>query len=506
MELDARKISGGTVLEADFCIIGAGPAGIALARELTDRNRSVLILESGGRQPETSLQKLNEGRVVGDPYIGLRRSRCRAIGGAAHLWNTAAAGIQGAKYAPLDPCDLEARADLGREGWPFDYSALEPFYRRAQALCGLGPFQYEGEQWFDANRGGFALGEGLTTKIYQFGAADVFTRWYPGEIRAGDNISLCHHATVCGLETDIAGKKIVAARLASSSGSRVRARAKIFVLAAGAIENARLLLLSNAGDSSAPGNRHGWVGRCFMEHMRDYALTLAPRSPELFSAAGFYDAHPAPDGTVVGGRIALAEPAVRNHQLPNASVTLLPRPRIRLPNSRLVRLLRRLAGRSPSMGYGWSRVEGLSRRCDAFQLLINFEQHPHPENRVVLAAARDFFGVPRAELYWRWRAEEQAGLEKLRTFLAAGVEAAGLGRVEILRGRKPDPNAHHHAGTTRMHEDPRYGVVDGDGRVHETDNLYVTGASVFPTAGFANPTLTIVALALRLAEHLTNRI
>jgi choline dehydrogenase-like flavoprotein len=134
------------------------------------------------------------------------------------------------------------------------------------------------------------------------------------------------------------------------------------------------------------------------------------------------------------------------------------------------------------------------------------EQRPDPENRVVLARRRDCFGVPRAELHWRWRAEEQAALEKLRTFLAAELETAGLGRVEIRPGQRPDPNAHHHSGTTRMHEDPRYGVVDGDARVHGTDNLYVTGASVFPSAGFANPTLTIVALALRLADHLKQRI
>lgn len=505
MELDARKISGETVLEADLCIIGAGPAGIALAREFIGRNTSVLILESGGPQPETSIQRLNDGRVVGDPYIGLRRSRCRAIGGTTYLWNTTVAGVQGAKYVPLDPCDFQERADLTHTRWPFDYSALEPFYRRAQALCRLGPFKYEGEEWFDGKLSGFAFGDGLTTKVYQFGAGDIFTRLYPGEICAGDNISLCHHATVCGLETDIAGKKIVAAKLASRPGTQFRARASIFVLAAGAIENARLLLLSDGGKSTAPGNRHGWVGRCFMEHLKDYALRFIPRSPELFSRARFYDAHSAPDGSIIGGRIALAESAVRNHRLPNASVTLFPRLKTWPFSGRLARRLWRLARRRPTMGYGWSRVDDLSRRYDAFQLLVNFEQKPDPENRVVLARSRDFFSVPRAELHWRWRAEEQADLEKLRRLLAAGFEASVLGRVEIRSGEKPDPNAHHHAGTTRMHENPRYGVVDGDGRVHETDNLYVAGASVFPSAGYANPTLTIVALALRLADHLKQR-
>jgi len=150
-------------------------------------------------------------------------------------------------------------------------------------------------------------------------------------------------------------------------------------------------------------------------------------------------------------------------------------------------------------------VPNPSEVFDAFQLLVNVEQLPNPENRVVLATTRDPLGVPMVEVHWRWREEEQAHLERLRATLARGIEEAGLGRVRIRSGLRPDPNAHHHAGTTRMHSDPRKGAVDTDGRVHGTDNLYATGASVFPTAGFANPTLTIVALALRLADHLKQR-
>ena len=157
-------------------------------------------------------------------------------------------------------------------------------------------------------------------------------------------------------------------------------------------------------------------------------------------------------------------------------------------------------------GYGWSALPDPAVVFEAFQVIVNLEQRPHPENRVVLAGTRDPLGVPRVELQWRWRAEEQAALERLRGALGGWLEDSGLGRVSIQAGARPDPNAHHQAGTTRMHPDPRHGVVDPDGRVHGTDNLYVTGASVFPTAGFANPTLTIVALALRLADHLKQRL
>ena len=511
MELDARRIPDGTVLEANICIVGAGPAGIALAHEFIGHKVDVLLLDSGGLKPEEHVQELNEGAVVGDPYAGLRKTRCRGVGGTVCLWNTPVGSELGAKYVPLDPCDLEERADFPHGGWPFDYSHLEPFYQRAQTLCGLGPLAYEGKDWSQGEHACLALdGERLATRVYQFGVARLFTRSYPRDVGRSVNTCLCHHATVYELETEGRGRRVVGAKLAGLSGGQLRVRATIFVLAAGAIENARLLLLSNGSSSDALGDRHGWVGRCFMEHPRDYALTLIPRSPDLFKAAAFYDAHPARDGTIVGGRVALDERAIRTARLPNASVTLLPRPKME-PSSigvraRLLSRLRHLVGRQPRSGYGWSRISEMSRTFDAFQLQVNFEQRPNPENRVALARKRDLLGLPQAEVHWRWREEEQANLERLRTVLASGLEGAGLGQVVVHTGLRPDPNAHHHAGTTRMNADPRYGVVDADGRVHGTDNLYVTGGSVFPSAGFANPTLTIVALALRLADHLKLRI
>ena len=168
----------------------------------------------------------------------------------------------------------------------------------------------------------------------------------------------------------------------------------------------------------------------------------------------------------------------------------------------MLRWLRRLGSARPATGYGWSRQRDPAAVYDAFHLLVNLEQRPHPENRIVLSPARDAFGSPRAELHWEWRGEEQVRLELLRAFLARAIEDAGLGTVLIDAALPSDPNAHHHAGTTRMSADPHDGVVDANSRVHGMENLYVSGASVFPTAGFANPVLTIVALALRLADHL----
>ena len=340
--------------------------------------------------------------------------------------------------------------------------------------------------------------------------------------------TLLHHATVTGLEAEDNGGGVKGVSAVTSSGATVRVEAPIVVLAGGAIENARLLLLlAEAGRSEIDGGAE-WLGRCFMEHPRDYALTLFPKSPDFFREASLYDAHTTGDGTIVCGRIALTGEAVRGG-LPNASATLLPRAKVRRPPGglagRVVQRVHSLGGRLSGAGlagrvlqrvhalvrgpagggYGWSRDAEASHRFDAFRVLVNLEHRPHPENRIVLDEARDRHGVRRASLHLRWREEEQAGLVRLRTALAGWLEGADLGRVEVEIDERPDPNAHHHAGTTRMHQDPAMGVVDPEGRVHALENLYVTGASVFPTAGFANPMLTIVAMALRLADHLKAR-
>ncbi|MGH7665156.1 MAG: GMC oxidoreductase, partial [Gemmatimonadaceae bacterium] len=243
----------------------------------------------------------------------------------------------------------------------------------------------------------------------------------------------------------------------------------------------------------------------FMEHPRDHALTLIPRSPTLFRDAAFYDVHAAADGTMVAGRFALTERTLEEDGIPNASVTLLPRRRRR---SRVSRLRERFGGHRARQraGYGWYTLDDPAASFDAFQLIVNLEQRPHPENRVLLGARQDRLGLPEPELHWRWKDGDQAELDRLRSVIARALEEAALGRVEIQSVLRPDPNAHHHAGTTRMSVDARGGVVDAHGRVHGVANLFVTGASVLPTAGFANPTLTIVALAIRLADHLAERL
>jgi choline dehydrogenase-like flavoprotein len=295
-----------------------------VAREFVGCKTTIAIIESGGLDVEARAQRLNEGSVIGTEYAGLGQTRCRAVGGTAQVWNTTVRGTRGAKYAPLDPCDFAHTSRAITTEWPLEYCDLDVYYRRAHKVCSLGPFTYDGAAWADDDHPLIALDNApLSTKVYQCGSGRVFTETYPQELAGSGNILLCRHATLLHFRMSTDGRKVIEAHCVSSTGTPFMTRASCFVLAAGAIENARLLLLWR----ESAGSGDSWIGRCFMEHPRDYALTLHPRTPDLFRRARFFDLHTAPDGTVIAGRIAVDGSMLRKLDLPNASVTLLPRPK-----------------------------------------------------------------------------------------------------------------------------------------------------------------------------------
>lgn len=472
---------------ADVCIVGAGPAGMTIALAIGEAGRAVTVLESGGLRSLKQAQELNDGDHRGEPYLGLVRTRHRQIGGTANIWNVWVHGELGAKYVPLSRRDL---AD-----WPLEWEDLEPHYIEAQELCGLGPFEYGADYWTTPTRRPFALdGTHLTSNIYQFGFGRRFTVDLPNRLQRSAAVTVMPSTTVVGLTWDEGTHRVLGVRVIDGHGRGDEITARAVVLACGAVENARLLLLSGLGETSP------WLGRGFMEHARDFSLALVPSTPGPIGEAAFYDLHESHGGVLVGGRLALTEEAQENEQLPSASMTLFPRlgGRKRTLGARMLRLLRRAAGIDQPGMYGWSRT---TSSAEAFRIILNLEQRPLEANRIELGSRLDRFGNPLPRLVLHWTDEDQARLEHLREAVAASFRAAGIGRLDFTKGVRPDLSAHHHAGTTRMGEGPRDGVVDRDGRVFPTQNLFVAGASAFPTAGFANPTLTIVAMALRLARH-----
>ena len=474
----------------DVCIVGAGPAGLTAAFALGAAGRRVVLLESGGLRSSSDAQELNDGDHEGVAYDGLAQTRHRQIGGTVNIWNVPVQDKPGAKYVPLNLKDMA--------GWPLSWKELRPYYVEAQALCGLGPFEYGAEYWATPARKPFQLdGTGLTSGVYQFGTAERFNRVLVNMLRNTESITLVPAAAVVGLIVEPHGNRLRGVRAVDGNGRAFELMARAVILACGAVENARLLLL--AGFGRKVGAK--WLGRGFMEHARDFSMLLIPNSPELFEVASFYDQHHSADGTLIGGRLALTDEALHDLALPNASMTLFPRARAgRGALNRVLLAIQRAAGRKRGR-YGWSQVRSPANAFDAFQIVLNLEQRPHPWNRVELGSRSDRFGNALPRLFLEWTEQEQSSLNRLRNLLGEWFQTAKLGRLLTTESRRPDMNAHHHAGTTRMGVSPEDGVVDIEGRVFGSDNLYLAGASVFPTAGFANPTLTIVALALRLARH-----
>lgn len=505
VELDARIAPFGATLHADVCIIGAGPVGLALARELTTvGGRQVLLLESGGYTPDNEIQELNAGETTGDPYEDLRLCRYRGVGGTSAIWNTWFEGIRSAKYVPLDPIDFEPREWVPWSGWPFGRKLLDPYYARANAICGLGPFDFDAAPW---NVGGhnllmFSPG-GLSNCSYQYGRSDQFTATLPAQVAVSASATLVHGATVTELLLSGGGGQVQGVRWRTLTGGSGTAQASCFVLATGGIENARLLLLTL-------GERP-WLGRGFMEHPFDSSLQLSSRHPALLETTGFYTHRPTELSIPVLGRIGLSPELQRREKLRNASIRLLhdAEPMV-LQSASLRPAVRGLIPFPAARRLLGNAIRGLARlarpvSAARYQVIMDLEQGPHPDNRVRLSDRRDRFGRPQAVLDYRFREEDALNRTRVCAIVMRELERAGAGRVVADPTQTIDFKHHHHSGTTRMHPDPTLGVVDEQLRVHGMENLFVAGSSVFPTTGFANPTLTAIALTLRLADHLAKQ-
>lgn len=530
MIIDGRSIEAGTRLEADVCVIGAGPAGIAIARAFQGSPWRVVILESGGSTPsdEPRATAATRGESVGHPYIPLELSRARGIGGTSTHWPMELEGDEGWVARPMDAVDLEARAGMPFHGWPFDRASLDPYYARAQVIGRLGPYAYDADDWAsDVDGRLLPLDPAIvTTRIVQRGM-ETFAAELP-TLERSRNVRVVVRATAVELTTTDDGGAISLVRARTRSDADLTVRARLVVLACGGLDNPRLLLANRDRWPAGLGNANDLVGRFFMERLTARGAVFLPSGPGFDNRLALYRSHVTGD-TRVQATLALAEDLIRREGLLNALFWL--RRRSLAATSEGVRSLLVLARASRKRPFP-DRLSGHVRNVarDAgpigrtimaslpgghgsrpvIALGVQAEQSPDPDSRVTLGSGTDDFGLPLPRLDWRPAARDRDSIRRTIELLDAAMRSAGLGRLVGWLGDEEPPvvfnGAFHHMGTTRMHPDPRHGVVDADGRVHGLANLYVAGSSIFPSVGCINPTLTIVALAVRLGDHLRDRL
>lgn len=510
---DAASIATDAPLTADICIIGGGPAGISIAREFIGTPYKVILLEGGGAEIEADSQDLYRGANVGRPYYDLDVCRLRFFGGTSNHW----AGW----CRPLAPIDFKKRSWIPHSGWPINHDDLTPFYGRAEKVVQLPTTGFDQEHLLRAYPGTAAFPfdpKVLNPECYQFSPPTRFAEVYGPELNKASNISVFFHANVVAIERDPGGSAIRSVRYATLGGKRREVRAKTFILATGGIENARMLLASNIG------NDHDLVGRFFMEHPEPIGgmlMLIDQRDPRWVPYVYSHPQRHVDHNTLgcIGINAALQEregiinTRVGFHYLP-------------VMHSEGMTALQQLLGREeeaivPDASFGqnlWhvaSDIEGLSREAidrvshgkpmlQLIELEVYGQQAPNPDSRVTLGEERDALGIPRLKMDWRLSDFDRHSVDRMLRIVAQEFGRMGLGRMKMtFKDWTSDfYYGNHHMGTTRMSDDPRSGVVDADCKVHGVPNLYVAGSSVFTTSGNAPPTLTIVALALRLADQL----
>lgn len=523
MIIDGRHISDGSVIVTDICIVGSGPAGMSLALRLAKiTSQRIVVAESGNIAHSDRNQELAGGVVVGQQYFPVVETRLRRIGGSSWSW--------GGVLCQLDPVDFEERDWVPHSGWPISSTAVAGFYPEALRILGVRSLCKSDMSQWASNSDDVARAELFFTTPKRFG------RDHAAEISLSKQIDLYVETTVLLLNPAPDGRRIILAEAGSLTGSRFSIRARVYVLAGGGIENARLLILTNRRHDTEIGNGSRRLGRFFMEHPR-----LTDR---LWIDRGLEAIEPIVNGAAGRrsfGRLSLAKEAQQRERILNYHANLsfgyVGQEGPAWNSVRRIALaMRKPWSDSPyfqDAGGGrtkicWSDLaqslahpgntmtaivaSGLKpRRLRRFISIVSgLEQAPDPNNRIVLSNTRhDSFGQPQAELHWSLGLAERKtyeyGLERVITYLDMRVPGAKKALLDRARWERDVLGTWHHIGTTRMSDQSSSGVVDTDLKVHGMDNLYIVGSSVFPTGGAAAPTLTIVALSLRLADHLSKQ-
>ncbi len=548
MRTDANSIAQGSRLRADLCIVGAGAAGISLALALERSGLDIVLLESGAEREDAATQALYAGTVADERLHSAPDTyRVRRFGGSTTLW--------GGRCMPMDPIDFERRDYVPDSGWPFDEAALSPYYERANRLCEAGEFAYTAESAFPRGMkpmiGGFESPEFSSNHLERFSCPTDFGWRYRRRLEQGP-VRVLVNANFCHFEQGEASGKVGAAVVRTLKSVSFFVQARAYVIATGGLETPRLLLSTPGASGRGLGNAHDVVGRYYMCHLAGTIGTV-----DLSAAPSVWHGYQvSADGVYCRRRLALTPQAQREYGIGNfiarlhhpripdpghgigiLSLLYLARPAIpyeyakRLyedeapqSGSRLAHLRNVIVGMPGTAAFLWHWLKArtlaerkfpsiiVTPRNRRFSLDFHAEQAPNRDSRVTLGHETDALGMRKLHVDWRYADEDLRTVSVALSRLAAALQASGVGRFEYdpeqVEAEMTRYGAYggHHIGTARMGDDPRHSVVDADCRLHEADNVFLAGSAVFPTSSQANPTLTIVALALRLAEHLRKQL
>ncbi len=490
--IDARTVPAGTVLEPDLAIIGGGPAGITLALALAHTPLRIMLFESGGLDFDSATQALYAGRTAGVKYLPLDASRMRYLGGSTNHW--------GGWCRPLDAIDFEKRDWVAYSGWPFGIAELAPYFKRAQDLVEAGPWLYDGA---DAAMAALApllkLGDGgVYTSWFQFSKQrdsilpTHFGERYGDDLKHIPNLKVYLRANATALNLAANAASLDTLDIATLGGHKFHVRPKLAVLAMGAVENARLMLASDGVATGGVGNQNGLVGRFFADHPipRDTA-TLVSFAGDM---AGYYFNPAQVDGALIRATYAPSDAFKRSAKVLGSLTTV--------ENPVELNELDKAAIVTAALAVGAE-----ASNAKAFSVGCGLELEPDPNRALSLTGERDALGMPRLKLTNRVSDSDFRRYRDTMKELGRQLLAAGTGMIRLNYDTRAEWEGaldwgDHHLGTTRMHADPQHGVVDANSRVHGIGNLFVAGSGVFPTYSASNPTLNLVALTLRLAQHL----
>lgn len=508
MHIDARQLPQDTLITGDICIVGTGPAGLSIALQWDKTPYKVILLEGGGLDYDDQIQDLYAGQSTGQKYYPLKSTRLHYFGGTSNHWS--------GYCSPYDPLDFEKRDWIPHSGWPINRSDLDPYYARAQPIVDLGPCEYDVAWWQKQDpdlRSLLPDNPSVWNKVWQFSPPTRLGKKYGPQIMASKNIHLYTYANLIDITANEPVTAIRSVTVTNLAGKKHTVKAKRFVLACSTIQNARILLSCNTQAKNGLGNDHDLVGRFFMEHLQIKSAWLFLPKPDPLKLY-MID----PGVTKMRCELAITPEMQRKAHILSGTASLLPYgiaehamasiqtwdsddPRKSLSNFRSSNAASRQKASPTSL-----------KASNRFMLSTRIEQAPNPNSRITLnPTEKDALGMHRSILHWELTPFEKRSVRTMYELIGQEVGRAGVARLQLMEHLQ-DPSDYswpeftsggwHHMGTTRMSDDPHTGVVDANCKLHGVDNLYIAGASCFVTAAAPNPTLTIIALSLRLSDHL----